>query len=360
MSAASAPLRAALLGFGYAGRTFHVPLLSAVPGLHLALVASSQPGKVHAVLPDAEVIADSLSAATRADIDLVVIATPNATHAPLAEAALRAGKHVVVDKPFTLTLEEARALAALAESRQRILAVFQNRRWDSDFLAVKDVLSRGLLGTPLHFESHFDRFRPAIRQRWREQAVPGAGLWFDLGPHLADQALQLFGLPRTVSAQIIEQRPHAQAPDWAHVVLDYGPLRAILHASMLVAGGVSRFTIHGTAASWVKEHGDIQEAQLLAGVSPLAPEWGVDPEPAILHEGASGNRVGMATPHGDQCEFYIQLRDAILGRAASPVPAWQAVAVMAVIETAIESSAQGRALPLPLTAAERAPWEALS
>ena len=346
----------ALIGYGYAGRTFHAPLIAATPGLELAVVASRDPGKVHADLPEVEVVADPQRAIADARIDLVVIAAPNDTHAPLARAALGAGRHVVVDKPFTTTLAEARALAALAARQRRLLSVFHNRRWDSDFLAVRQAIAAGTIGEVVHFESHFDRFRPQVRARWREQAVPGGGLWFDLGPHLVDQALQLFGLPDRIAANFAVQREGGQSDDWAHVQLDYGARRAILHGAMLVAGGSARFTVHGTRGSLVKPKLDQQEAQLLRGLRPGDAGWGEDDDALLVYDGGEAPPRRVPAPAGDQACYYAELRDALDGRGDNPVTPLQAVAVIAVLETAVEAARSGRTLELPLTVEERAAW----
>ncbi|QWP75699.1 oxidoreductase [Lysobacter sp. K5869] len=348
----SAPLRVALIGYGFAGKTFHAPLIAATPGLALSVVGSSDAAKVAADVPGAAVVADPLRAATDPRADLIVIATPNHSHAPLARAALAAGKHVVVDKPFTLDLSEARELAALAQRHDRLLSVFQNRRWDSDYLGVKRAIESGRLGEIAHFESHIDRFRPQVRERWREQAGPGTGVWWDLGPHLADQALQLFGLPERVFASLATQREGAVVADWAHVVLEYPRLRAILHAGMLAAGGVSRFLVHGSAGSVAKARADRQEAQLLAGMKPGAPGWGEDDD-ELRWFGADAQER-WPTPVGDQRNYYAQVRDAVAGRGANPVSPLQAVALMAVLEAAEASAAQGRALAPALSEEERA------
>ncbi len=350
------PLRVGLIGYGFAGKTFHAPLILATPGLTLAAVASGDAAKVGRELPQAEVLAEPLRLVSHAAVDLVVIASPNATHAPLAAAALRAGKHVVVDKPFTLDLAQARELAALAERSGRLLSVFQNRRWDSDYLAVKRAIADGLAGTVRHFESHLDRYRPAVRERWREQAVAGAGIWYDLGPHLVDQALQLFGLPEQVSARLTAQREGALVDDWAHVRLDYGPLQVLLHASMLVAGGVARFTVHGDRGSLCKPLGDRQEAQLLAGIAPGMPGGGDDADALVVHD-ADGSSRRIPAAAGDYRHYYAGSRDAITGTAANPVPPAQAVAVMAVLEAAIASDRDGCTTAPALTAEERAAWQ---
>ncbi|MDP1027803.1 oxidoreductase [Sphingomonas sp. KR1UV-12] len=345
--------RVGLIGYGYAGRTFHAPLLAADPGLTLVRVASRNADAVRADWPEAAVDADPVAVATADDVDLVVIASPNDSHAPLARAALTAGKHVVVDKPFTLNLTEARGLIALAAARGRLLSVFHNRRWDSDYLSVRAAIEAGLVGRAVHLESHFDRFRPTVRQRWREGAGPGAGVWFDLGPHLVDQALQLFGLPDGVTASLAMQRDGALAADWAHVVLDYGTRRAVLHASMLVAGGSPRFVVHGDRGSVLKRAGDRQEAQLLAGMRPGAAGWGKDDDPLLVHAG-DGGVTEQEAHRGDQRGYYAGIAAALRGDGPNPVPPLEALAVMAVIEAAANAAATGRRVGLDLTAAERA------
>jgi predicted dehydrogenase len=349
------PIRVALIGYGFSGKTFHAPLIRAVPGLELVVVGSSDAAKVHADLPGITVLGDPLTAVTTPDIDLVVIATPNDSHAPLADAALNAGKHVVVDKPFTLDLASARALTATAARHDRLLTVFHNRRWDSDFLTVRQALADDVIGTVKHFESHFDRFRPQVRDRWREGDGPGSGLWFDLGPHLLDQALQLFGLPDSVTGNLAVLRDGARSDDWAHVVLDYPDKRVVLQASMLVAGGSPRFIVHGTAGSIVKQRPDVQEQQLLAGMTPGADGWGADPDALIVHDGDGGQREIASLP-GNQRLFYAGLVEALHRRAPDPVPPVQAIAVMACIEAAAESARTLRAIAPALTDDERAAY----
>jgi predicted dehydrogenase len=351
------PLRVALIGYGFVGKTFHAPLLKAVQDLEIALVSSRHPERVLADLPRAQVVTDPEEAACYSGVDLVVIASPNETHFPLAVAGLTAGKHVVVDKPFTITLAEARQLADLALKQKRLLSVFQNRRWDSEFLGARAIIEGGRLGEVLHFESHMDRFRPEVRVRWREVAGPGAGLWYDLGPHLIDQALQLFGLPETIDANLTRQRPQAQTDDWFHVLLNYGRLRVILHGSLLVAGGTPRMAMHGTRGSWLKYGMDVQEQQLIGGLVPGQPGWGEDPRPGLFYDGSNNQPLEIPLPKGDQRQYYRGIRDAILEQASNPVPPAQAVAVMAVLETAIKSSEKGQVLQLPLTKPERAAWD---
>lgn len=340
MSDRQAPLRVSLIGYGFAGRTFHAPLIRAVPGLSLDFVASRDAGKVHADLPDVEVIDDPVRAAIDPRADLVVIASPNDSHASLAHAALSAGRNVVVDKPFTLSLAEARGLGALAQEQNRLLSVFQNRRWDTDFLAVRQAIDNGLIGDVVHLESRIDRYRPQPRQRWREQAGAGSGVLWDLGPHLVDQALQLLGLPDTVQASIAVQREGALVDDWMHVVLGFGARRAILHAGMLAAGGSNRFLVHGTRGSVVKRQADPQEAQLIAGLRPGDAQWGVDEDDLHVYDD-TGTARRVALPRGDQSRYYAAICDALLGRGANPVSPEQAIAVMAVLEAAFASARDG-------------------
>ena len=341
-----------LIGYGYAGRTFHAPLLASEPGMALTLVASSDAARVHADLPNVAVIADPLAVATSDAIDLVVIASPNPSHAPLARAALEAGRHVVVDKPFTLDTAEARGLVALAAKHDRLLSVFHNRRWDSDWLSVTQAIGDGVVGRPMHLRSHIDRFRPAVRDRWREGGGPGSGVWFDLGPHLVDQALLLFGLPDRVSASFARQRAGALADDWAHVVLEHGDRRSVLQASMLVAGGSPRFVVHGDGGSIVKQSTDRQEAQLLAGAKPGDDGWGMDDDPLRLFD-AQGVATDRPAACGDQRRYYAGIAAALRGEGGNPVPPVQALAVRAVVEAAIIAAATGRATVPDLTTAER-------
>lgn len=349
------PLRVALIGYGYAGKTFHVPLICSVPGLVLGTVVSRDAGKVHADLPDVDVVADAAIAFADPQLDVVVIASPNDTHAPLARAALEAGKHVVVDKPFALDLAQARELAAVAERERRVLSVFQNRRWDSDFLGVRQLMEAGRLGKVTHFESHIDRFRPQVRARWREQAGAGSGLWYDLGPHLVDQALCLFGVPDRVRASLAMQRDGGEVTDWVHVLLEYGERRVILHAGMLVAGGSPRFIVHGTQGSVVKPKIDQQETQLIAGMRPGDADWGEDTDDLLLYDG-NGDVKPLVPPRGDQSRYYAAFRDAVQGHGPNPATPRQAIAVMAVIEAAMVSATEGRATVPGLSAAERGAW----
>ena len=353
-------IRVGLIGFGFVSKTFHVPLLKATDGYRITAVSSSRPEEVAAVLTDVDVVSDPKLLATHRDVDLVVIASPNETHAPLAELAMRAGRNVVVDKPFTIAVEEARHLAAVAAEKNVLLSVFQNRRWDSDYLTVQDAIRQDLVGRIVLFESRIDRYRPDVRDRWREIPGPGAGLLYDLGPHLIDQTLLLFGIPDNVQATLAKQRRGARTDDYFQLVLRYGEMVATLGAGSLVSGGSARFSLHGERASVVKQKPDIQEDQLRAGVVPGSKDWGLDPDDAVLYTGATGDARALKAARGDQRGYYVALREALLGRAPNPVPPEQGASVMAIIEAAFRSEKEGRRVVPELTAKERAAWSTTS
>ncbi|WP_404338257.1 oxidoreductase [Sphingomonas sp. MMS12-HWE2-04] len=338
-------IRTGLIGYGLGGSAFHAPLIEAVPGLALAAVVSSRGEQVQAAHPGAAVLSDPQALFADPDIDLVVISTPNDTHVPLAEAALRAGKHVVLDKPLSPRPEQGEALIALARAQGRLLSVFHNRRWDGDFLTVQRLIGDGRLGDVMLYEARWDRFRPAIKPGWREEPGDGAGLFLDLGPHLIDQALQLFGRPEAVSADIVAQRAAARVDDYFEVTLHYGARRAILSAASLVVANRPRFAVHGSGGSFVKFGLDPQEAALRAGARADDPRHGLD-DPA--HHGvftdADGTREAIETERGDYRRFYAGVAAAIAGGAPVPVDPADAVLGLRLIALARQSAAEGRRL----------------
>lgn len=341
-------IRVGLIGYGYASKTFHAPLISGTPGMELSTVVSSDAQKVLADWPATQVVASANSLNADPDIDLIVIPTPNDTHFPLARAALEAGKHVIVDKPFTVTLSQARELDAIARSRGRLLSVFHNRRWDSDFLTLKALIAAGDLGEVSYFESHFDRFRPQVRDRWREQGGPGSGIWYDLGPHLLDQAVNLFGLPVSIAVDLTQQRPGAQATDYFHAVLVYPQRRVILHSTLLAAAETARYIVHGSRGSYVKYGLDPQEERLKSGERLPQEDWGYDMRDGILTRVEGEERVEETwlTLPGNYPAYYAAIRDALNGSGENPVPASQAIQIMELIELGIESARHRTALCL--------------
>lgn len=340
-----------LVGYGFASKTFHRPLIQATEGLDLVAVSSSDAAKVHADLPDVEVESKALALCERKDIDLIVIPTPNDTHFPLAKAALTAGKHVVVDKPFTVTLSEAKQLKALATDKERMVSVFHNRRWDSDFLTIKSLLEAGTLGRVTSLESHFDRFRPEVRDRWREKATPGGGIWYDLGPHLLDQACELFGMPNAILLELAALREGAKADDDFLALLDYEGFRVTLAAGTLVAEPTPRFRIHGTQGSFVKYGLDPQEDRLKAGESPT-PQWGDDTQNGVLtlREGEGEDAPLVRREHptqpGDYLAYYQGIASAVLEEGPLPVDIDDALRSMALLEAGLDSHRQRRWISL--------------
>jgi predicted dehydrogenase len=337
------PIRVALVGYGLAGKTFHAPLIAVTEGLTLATIVSSDRAKVHADFPDVQVF-DSLGAALADDaIDLVVIATPDHLHAEQALAALEAGKHVVIDKPFAPTLAEALAISEQAIASDRVVSIFQNRRWDADFLTVQRLLAENALGVIVEFASHFDRFRPSVTHRWKDQRV--GGVWQDLGPHLVDQAVLLFGMPKAVYADIATQKTGGAAPDFAHVLLRYDRLRVTIHISQLNAANGVRFAVHGTGGSFIKHGLDPQEDQSKAGLSSSDADWGVDHRPGIMTFMGTDDMLhetSVVSERGNYRAFYEAVRDAISGQGPNPVPPAQALNVMRVIEAGLQSARGGR------------------
>jgi predicted dehydrogenase len=327
MPSSEADIRVGLIGYGLAGRDFHAPLIEAVDGLRLTAVASSRRDEVLRDHPEGDVRStDEIVAG--GDIDLVVIATPNNTHADLARRALAAGKAVVIDKPFALTVAEAEEIAQLAQARGLFLSVFHNRRWDGDFLALREILAEGLIGEVAIFESNFDRFRPEPQDRWKERGA-GAGVWWDLGPHLLDQALELFGKPKALWADLAIQRTGGQAHDYAHVVLHYDRLRVVLRASMLAYQTGPRFTMQGATGA------------VIAG--PVDAGFPIN---LVFDDADRQIDTLRDLPPSQPRRFYEMVRDALREGGPNPVPVASALVVMRLLELAEESSRLGRTLPV--------------
>lgn len=362
-------LDVALLGYGAAAKIFHAPLISDVPGLRLAVVCSSRAPAVLEDWPQVKVLATPQEAFDHPGIDLVVIATPNESHYSLALEALQAGKHVVVDKPCTVTLAQTEHLLQVAQQQGRVLTVFQNRRLDSDFLALQQVLASGVLGRVVEVNAHFDRYRPTVPVRWREQDLPGSGLWVDLGAHLVDQALQLWGMPDGLSLDTACLRDGALVNDWFHAVLRYegqdGARRVILHASTLVPELGPRWAVHGTRGSFIKFGLDAQEDALKTGQHPhgnAVLDWGVDPSAGQLVywaplRGVSAPvciRRAAPNPPGNYLDYYVNVRDHLRGQAALMVTPTQVLQVMQVLTSGQESARQGREIKLSQQSAQLA------
>ena len=336
-------LKVALVGYGYAGKTIHAPLIDSVPGMELVAVCSSDSAKVLADFSSLIVKTSLAEILSQVQIDVVVIATPNSTHFELARSALLAGKHVVVDKPFTVNTAQALELKGLAEKMGLVLSVFHNRRWDADFLTLREVIASGNLGELVSFESRFERYRPEVKTRWREQAGEGSGLWYDLGPHLLDQAVQLFGCPIAIQADFAMQRKNAQTVDYFHVLLRYAKLRVILQSSMLAVEDNPRYLLRGYAGSYKKFGLDTQEESLKHGELPGCANWGDDPLDGVLHEPANHENPSCIFKNlrGDYRCFYTGFRDAIQLMTSNPVSLADAVLTIELIVLACESAKSG-------------------
>jgi scyllo-inositol 2-dehydrogenase (NADP+) len=337
------PIRTAVLSYGMSGEVFHAPLINALPqfDLHTIMQRSSDRAKEH--YPRVRIVRTVEEIFSDESIELVVVNTPNETHHRFAMQALRAGKHVIVEKPFTVTTQEADDLISEAERRGRVLTVFQNRRWDSDYLTVKKVLHEGELGPVVEFEAHYDRFRNYIEPNtWKEERTRGTGILYNLGSHMLDQIVDLFGLPHYVDARIGVQRPGGRVDDFYDIRLEYDGLLVIVKSSYLVKEQGPRYRIHGVNGSFIKHGTDLQEQALKAKQDPLDKAFGVEPEHEwgklnVLRNGAS-LEMKVPSERGDYTGFYANIYDSIRLGAPLAVDPRQVRNVIALIESCYRSS----------------------
>lgn len=328
MMTTSSPIGVGLAGYGLAGATLHAPILEALPDYRIRAVMTSRAEAAErrdhpAVVPDIDALIG------HPGVDLVVVVTPNALHADHAGAALRGGKHVVIDKPMAPDIAACDRLIDLASEKKRVLSVYHNRRWDGDHLAARALLSAGGIGTPALYEARWDRFRPNAPAVWRNEAGPGSGLLWDLGPHLIDQAIELFGWPEAMAADVATQRRDAHADDYFEITLHYGTMRAVVSASSLVAATRPHLALHGTGGSWWTEGIDPWEAALRTG----RPLTGL-PDIAAFRATADGECTPGPIPAGDAAGFYRRLAAAIRGEGPVPVDPVDARNVVALIDAA--------------------------
>jgi scyllo-inositol 2-dehydrogenase (NADP+) len=338
-----------LIGFGLAGRFFHAPVIHAVPGLRLAAILQRSGDEAGKVYPNARIVRSLEELLAIESIRLIVIASPNQTHFPFAKRCLEAGRDVVVDKPFTITVGEAVELYQIAKASARVLTVFHSRRFDADFQGLRSFLAQGQLGRVVRFESHYDRFRPNLKSgAWREQQGPGSGILYDLAPHLIDHALMLFGRPQAISADVRMERDGATTDDAFDLSLEYpGSMRVNLCATMLSLTPRSRYIVLGTKGSLEKRGFDPLENALRNGHIPAADAWMMEKEEdqgqATIAE--SGQTVKKRIPSlGDWRDFYVNVRDVLLGKAKLVVTPQQVLDVMVALALAQQSSAEKRVL----------------
>ena len=337
--------KVAMIGWGMSAKTFHLPYIEANEAFQLAAIVTTQQEACKTRYPNVAPLASIEDVIARGDIDMAVVATPNAMHFKQCMQLLSAGIHVVVDKPATLTADEAFSLFLTARASGVWLAVFHNRRWDGDFLGLQDAIASGQVGVPRLFTSHFDRFRPLPRDRWREHDIEGAGIWFDLGPHLVDQALCLFGRPDSISASLRKLRDGAQSVDYAAVTLHYPALEVVLRSSPYCCDPALRFQLETDRGTWRSFGLDPQEEQLKTGMSPGDIAWRttLPSKHAVWTDLESGEQL-VALPPGDYGAFYRRIAWALAGegQSALAVTAQQAIDVATVIETAIAAAEKSR------------------
>lgn len=348
-----AAIRVGLIGYGLAGSAFHAPLVAATPGLTLAMVVTSDPERARQAreaYPGVEVVDRAERLWERAgEIDLVVVASPNRTHVPLALAALSAGLAVVVDKPLAATSADARRLVDEARARGLLLSVYQNRRWDGDFLTLRRLIAEGGLGDVHRFESRFERWRPEPKPGWRESADPAdaGGVLFDLGSHLIDQALVLFGPATHVHAEIDRRRPGGEVDDDAFVALTHASgVRSHLWTSLAAADDNGRMRVLGSRAAYVKSGLDVQEGVLRSGGRPGGDQWGAEPPERWGRLGAGDAWAVVPTERGDYPAFYAAIAAALRDGTPPPVDPSDAVAVLEIIEAARRSAAEGAVIEI--------------
>jgi predicted dehydrogenase len=340
----SSPVSTALVSFGISSKTFHAPFLATMPEFSLDAVVERSTNHAEEKYPGIRTYR-TLEDLLRDDrIELVVITSPNETHFPSAKAAMEAGKHVVVEKPFANTSAEAQQLVETSRQTGRICAVYHNRRYVADYLTMKQIFEKGLLGDLHEFEAHYDRYRPDPRTYglWREKPLPGSGVFYDLGSHLVDQALQLFGKPKYILADIRKQKPYSVVDDYFDVRLDYGFLKVLLKSGMLVREMGPRYMMHGTKGSFIKYGEDTQEERLKAGELPVGPDWGKEPESqwGLIHTEMDGRIIRETYPsvQGGFGRFYKNLHATIREGAPLQEKPEHGYEVIKLIELAFESS----------------------
>ncbi|MDJ1473178.1 oxidoreductase [Cytophagaceae bacterium DM2B3-1] len=344
-------IQVGMAAYGMSGKVFHGPLLKSLGGFWLKKIVERTSEKSKTDFPETVRVKTWDEILFDQNIELVVVNTPNAHHFEMCKQALQANKHVVVEKPFTVTKEEARKLIELAKQQNRVLTVFQNRRWDGDFLTVQQVVKQNLLGKLVEFEGHYDRYRNYVEANtWKEETGPGSGILYNLGSHMIDQALVLFGMPQAVTAELRAQRPGSSIDDSYHLILHYSDIRVILKSSYLVREQGPRYILHGTDGSFLKWGIDPQEDALKAGRLPLEPNWGAEPESewGVLNTTYNGlhYKSKIETLAGNYRHFYENVYDAIVHNAPLDVKPEEALQIIQIIEAAYQSHQEKRTIDL--------------
>lgn len=330
-------LNAGLVGFGKSAQIFHAPFIVNNPNFKLRSVVERHGESSKTKYPFVKVVRDIRGLLEDPEIDFVVITTPNSTHFEFARQSLLHNKHVIVEKPFTVTSTEADELISISREKQRILTVYQNRRLDGDFITVKKLLYEGELGDVVEFESHFDRYRPDQKANsWKEEPLPGSGIVYDLGSHLIDQALQLFGVPQSVKAEILTQRPGSSIDDYFRIILKYKGFNSILTAGMINKETDLRFRITGTKGTFIKNGLDPQENDMIAGKDPYGSDWGEEPEENYGTMTLNGLERRIRTTPGNYNFFYKNFYNAVMHTKEILVKPEEARLVIRIIELAYD------------------------
>jgi scyllo-inositol 2-dehydrogenase (NADP+) len=345
------PIHVGLASFGMSGKVFHAPLLARRTDLLLSHIVERSTDQAHALYPHIRTSRSFDDLLQDSDIGLIVINTPDNTHFDFARRALEHGKHVIVEKPFTQTVDQARTLLTLAEEKGKFITVFHNRRWDGDFLTVQDIIAGTKLGRLVEFISHYDRYRPQIQAgTWKERSSSGSNLLFNLGSHMIDQALCLFGMPDAVTAHLAALRSSGEVNDWYELRLQYPAVKVRLNGSYLVREAGPRYTLHGTDGSFIKFGTDPQEDDLKRGAAPGSSGWGVEDERwhGIMHTGddKEQRRFTVPTIPGNYSAFYDSVWNSLMTGAAPSVSGSDGLNTMIIIDAALRSAKERTTIDL--------------
>ncbi len=344
-------IKTGICSYGMSGKLFHAPFLAAHPGFELTAIVERHNNESKDRYPDAKLYRSVEELCAAKDLQLIVVNTPTHLHFEHARMVLQAGKNMVIEKPFAITVKEAEELTALAERQKVFLSVYQNRRYDGDYYAVKDVLQQGVLGDLREVEIRYDRYRPAYGgKQHKEGNMPGAGILYDLSPHLVDQAIQLFGFPKALFADLIKMRDDVAVPDYFEILFYYDKLRVRLKASCIARESTYAYVLHGMKGSFLQQRSDLQEIQLLAGVKPSLKSWCPPPSSpdGLQHTEINGEWVRQETTSspGNYMGYYDSVYKAITGQGPNPVPASDGIKNTRIIEAALQSMKEGKVVLL--------------
>ncbi|HNR17209.1 MAG TPA: Gfo/Idh/MocA family oxidoreductase [Chitinophagaceae bacterium] len=344
-------IRTGICSYGMSGKLFHAPFIHAHPGYELSAIVERHNHDSKERYPEAKLYRSVEELCADTSLQLIVVNTPTHLHYEQAKLVLQSGKHLVIEKPFAVTVKEAEALTALAEKNKLFISVYQNRRYDGDYRAVKEILQQGLLGELREVEIRYDRYRPTFGGKpHKEGDMPGAGIIYDLSPHLVDQAIQLFGFPDAVFADVWKMRDDVTAPDYFEILFYYNKLRVRLKATCVARESTYAYTLHGMKGSFLQQRSDMQEQQLLAGVKPSLESWCAAPSvpDGLLHTEINGETVRKETTSspGNYMGYYDDVYKALTGQGTNPVPAADGIKNMRIIEAALESMKDGKVVLL--------------